>query len=71
MGALVRTLLAGAKRGPVEEHGCYGCFGPVANPNMPALTGQLRHLGMTEPEVNRVFATFNAASPGFASGRGE
>ena len=54
---------------PAFDRGCYGCFGPVANPNLPALTAQLRHLGMTEPEVNRVFATFNAAAPGFASAR--
>jgi coenzyme F420-reducing hydrogenase gamma subunit len=56
---------------PAYDRGCYGCFGPVANPNLPALTAQLRHLGMTEPEVNRVFATFNAASPAFASARGK
>jgi len=48
---------------PAFNRGCYGCFGPVAEPNIAALTGQLRRLGMTEDEVNRVFATYNAASP--------
>jgi len=38
----------------------------VANPNLAALTAQLRRLGMTEAEVDRVFATFNAASPALA-----
>ena len=48
---------------PAFGRGCYGCFGPVANPNLAALTAHLRRLGMTEQEVGRVFATFNAASP--------
>lgn len=46
--------------------GCYGCFGPVADPNLPALVAQLRQLAVTEDEVDRVFATFNAASPALA-----
>jgi coenzyme F420-reducing hydrogenase gamma subunit len=53
---------------PAFGRGCYGCFGPVAEPNVAALTGQLRRLGMTDGEVDRVFATFNAAAPEFASG---
>jgi sulfhydrogenase subunit delta len=51
---------------PAFSRGCYGCFGPVANPNLGALTAQLRRLGMTEAEVDRVFTTFNAASPALA-----
>ncbi len=51
---------------PAFGRGCYGCFGPVANPNLAALTAQLRGLGMTEAEVDRVFATFNVASPALA-----
>jgi sulfhydrogenase subunit delta len=51
---------------PAFDRGCYGCFGPVANPNLAALTAQLRRLGMTEQEVERVFTTFNAASPALA-----
>jgi coenzyme F420-reducing hydrogenase gamma subunit len=52
---------------PAFGRGCYGCFGPVAAPNVTALTGQLRRLGMTEDELHRVFATFNAASPDLAA----
>jgi sulfhydrogenase subunit delta len=55
---------------PAFGRGCYGCFGPVTAPNVTALTAQLRHLGMTEAEVDRVFATFNAASPALVSARG-
>ncbi len=54
---------------PAFSRGCYGCFGPVATPNVPALTAQLRRLGMTEDQVDRVLATFNAASPVLASAR--
>ena len=54
---------------PAYDRGCYGCFGPVADPNLPALIGVIRHLGMTEDQVDRVFTTFNAASPGFAPAR--
>lgn len=55
---------------PAFGRGCYGCFGPVPTPNLAALTAQLRSLGMTEAEVDRVFATFNAASPALAAPRG-
>ena len=54
---------------PAFNRGCYGCFGPVATPNLPALTAQLRRLGMTEDELDRVLATFNVASPALAPAR--
>jgi coenzyme F420-reducing hydrogenase gamma subunit len=59
---------------PAFNRGCYGCFGPVPGsgitaPNVAALTVQLRRLGMTEPELDRVFATFNAAAPGNVAAR--
>jgi len=54
---------------PAFGRGCYGCFGPVATPNVAALTDQLRHLGMTDAEVDRVFATFNVAHPALAKAR--
>ena len=52
---------------PAFGRGCYGCFGPMATPNIPALVAWLRRLGMTEEETDRMFATFNVASPAFAS----
>ncbi len=51
---------------PAFGRGCYGCFGPVAEPNTGSLIPQLRQLGMTGDSIGRVFATFNAAAPGFA-----
>lgn len=57
---------------PAHHRGCYGCFGPMGSPNVPALIPLLRRRGMTDGEVGRVFATFNAAAPGFtAAGDGE
>ncbi len=51
---------------PAQSRGCYGCFGPTTDPNVPALARQLSLLGMSEPAIGRVFATFNAAAPAFA-----
>ena len=56
---------------PAFGRGCYGCFGPVASPNLAALVAQLRRLGMTEDDVDRVLATFNAAHPALAPARRE
>ena len=56
---------------PAFGRGCYGCFGPVATPNVAALAFQLRRFGMTEDELDRVFATFHAASPALAAARRE
>jgi sulfhydrogenase subunit delta len=53
---------------PAHSRGCYGCFGPMTGANVPALAVQLRACGMSEGAVGRVFATFNAAAPGFAEG---
>jgi len=52
---------------PAYGRGCFGCFGPVARPNAPALIGQLRSLGMPAADVARVFRTFNAAAGDFAT----
>jgi sulfhydrogenase subunit delta len=56
---------------PAYGRGCYGCFGPVAQPNTAALIPQLRRLGMDTAGLHRVFATFNVAAPGFAQTRDE
>ncbi len=53
---------------PAVNRGCYGCFGPMAGANLPALTRQLRECGMTDRTVDLVLSTFNtmafAAIPG-------
>ncbi|WP_018637920.1 NADH-quinone oxidoreductase subunit B family protein [Parafrankia elaeagni] len=50
---------------PAYHRGCYGCFGPMESPNTTALIHQLRVLGMSDDDVDRVFHTFNAAAPAF------
>ena len=47
-----------------------GC-GPVAEPNTAALLPRLRRLGLDTAGLQRVFATFNVASPGFQKARDE
>ncbi len=51
---------------PAVSRGCYGCFGPMAGANLPALTRQLHECGMSSRAVDLVFSTFNAAAPEFA-----
>ncbi|HTT53472.1 MAG TPA: oxidoreductase [Streptosporangiaceae bacterium] len=53
---------------PAQTRGCYGCFGPAADANVPALARQLRLCGMGDAAIGRVFATFNAAAPAFLEG---
>ena len=50
---------------PSFDRGCYGCFGPQDTPNTVSIASRLRVHGMSEPEVVRVFRTFNAASEAF------
>jgi coenzyme F420-reducing hydrogenase gamma subunit len=50
---------------PSFDRGCYGCFGPQDTPNTASIAHQLSELGMSEPEVVRIFRTFNAASEPF------
>ncbi|OIK25105.1 oxidoreductase [Streptomyces malaysiense] len=51
---------------PVYGRGCYGCFGPSDQPDLPSMVAQLRRDGMSERDIQRVFRTFNAASPEYA-----
>ena len=48
---------------PSFSRGCYGCFGPVRAPNAESLGRQLTALGMTQPEIYRIFRTFNPTFP--------
>ena len=50
---------------PTFARGCYGCFGPQDTPNTASIADRLSLLGMSEPEVLRVFRTFNANSEAF------
>ncbi|NUT46702.1 MAG: oxidoreductase [Saccharothrix sp.] len=45
---------------PAVNRGCYGCFGPMNRPNVPALVPLLKRAGMGDDELHLVFRTFNA-----------
>jgi coenzyme F420-reducing hydrogenase gamma subunit len=44
---------------PAFDRGCYGCFGPMESPNVPALRRQLATLGLEVGSVDRLLHTFN------------
>ena len=50
---------------PAYARGCYGCHGPMETPNTAAMAATLRGLGLSPPEIARLFRTFNAAAPAF------
>jgi coenzyme F420-reducing hydrogenase gamma subunit len=50
---------------PSYDRGCYGCFGPMESPDTAALSGQLKHLGMADRDLVRVYRTFNAGAEPF------
>jgi hypothetical protein len=50
---------------PSYARGCYGCFGPMENPNTGALSGRLADLGMGRQEMMRLFRGFNAYAEAF------
>ncbi|MFD7664998.1 oxidoreductase [Streptomyces sp. NPDC059788] len=47
---------------PAYGRGCYGCFGPSATANLPALIPLLRRDGMSEDDVRRALRTYNATA---------
>lgn len=51
---------------PAYDRGCYGCFGPSAQPNLPSLTRQLVVNGMQTTEVAMFLQSFNAYSKSFS-----
>jgi coenzyme F420-reducing hydrogenase gamma subunit len=50
---------------PTYHRGCYGCYGPMETPNMPALSGQLRSLGVEDRDVVRMYRLYYANAPEF------
>jgi len=50
---------------PAYSRGCYGCFGPMESPNMPALVAQWRALGADNRTILRALRTFNANAGAF------
>jgi coenzyme F420-reducing hydrogenase gamma subunit len=47
---------------PACHRGCYGCFGPMEQPNTSAMAREWTALGATPRQLRRVFRTYNAAA---------
>ena len=50
---------------PSYNRGCFGCFGPSADPNIESLRSIWHGLGIDDPELVRALRTFNAFAPEF------
>jgi sulfhydrogenase subunit delta len=50
---------------PAYNRGCYGCYGPMEQPNTASLTREWQALGATGRDIRRVLRTFNAAAEPF------
>jgi coenzyme F420-reducing hydrogenase gamma subunit len=50
---------------PTYDRGCYGCFGPMENPNPAALSRQLIEMGETKHDIMLLFRGFNAYAEAF------
>ena len=50
---------------PSYDRGCYGCYGPMESPNAPSLSVWLERLGVSRPDLLRLYRSFNAAAPEF------
>ena len=50
---------------PAYNRGCYGCFGPMESPNIPALAAQWRALGVDDAGIVRALRTFKANADAF------
>ncbi|MFC5581133.1 hypothetical protein [Rhodanobacter terrae] len=50
---------------PAYRRGCYGCYGPMETPNMPALAREWQALGARPRDIQRALRTFNAATEPF------
>jgi coenzyme F420-reducing hydrogenase gamma subunit len=50
---------------PTFARGCYGCFGPQDSPNTASMAQVLSRHGMDEPQIVRLYRTFNAAAEAF------
>jgi sulfhydrogenase subunit delta len=50
---------------PAYDRGCYGCFGPAAQPNLPSLSAQLLHSGLAPQDAIHLLRSFNGYAPQF------
>ncbi|HUI64483.1 MAG TPA: oxidoreductase [Bacteroidota bacterium] len=50
---------------PSYHRGCYGCYGPMENPNAPSLAAHLKELGESNHDIMLAFRGFNAFAEAF------
>jgi sulfhydrogenase subunit delta len=50
---------------PTYDRGCYGCFGPMENPNTGALATHFEELGESRQDIMLAFRGFNAYAEAF------
>jgi len=50
---------------PAYDRGCYGCFGPAQQANLPGLTGWFLNGGMPLSDAAGLLRSFNAYAPEF------
>jgi sulfhydrogenase subunit delta len=50
---------------PSFDRGCFGCYGPMDNPNPPALSKHLGELGESRRDIMLLFRGFNAYAEAF------
>jgi len=50
---------------PSFDRGCYGCFGPMENPNTAALAAHFEALGESRQDILLAFRSFNAYAEAF------
>jgi len=50
---------------PTFDRGCYGCFGPMENPNTAALAAHFEALGESRQDILLAFRGFNAYAEAF------
>ncbi|NND98062.1 MAG: oxidoreductase [Pirellulaceae bacterium] len=50
---------------PTFNRGCYGCYGPDAQPNLVSLTNQLSRDGVADTEIVQKLRNYNANAPEF------
>ena len=50
---------------PAYGRGCYGCFGPMENPNPSSLSHRMKELGLSSYDTMLAFRGFNAYAEAF------
>jgi sulfhydrogenase subunit delta len=50
---------------PAYDRGCYGCFGPMESPNVPALAAWWKSLGVDDRTLVNALRSFNAYAQPF------